>query len=339
MSDQDKNAEVTIEETVLIDGVTGETIITITEESAEDQGQDPPSSTASATSTTPAASTASQGTAEDAAPTAAADQDDQNAGADLPTSGPSALSARDEAIYTIRLLTAAAVGAVVEGGDQLVTRLKQYEQQLQEAKTGDDEQTVVDEDEFDRLRYATIGLIFDTQNMIGRSLELTLKATETSLDVANKVTKPFRNFFLFRPITKRVDKRVEGMVDRGQDSLSRWIKIGRQVEPEGRQLATMTYNEIVDEFISTLSENPELQELVAQQSISLAAGMRDEVRERTVTSDNVLEDIARRILRRQPRPELAEPPPEVQRWAGISIDNLKDYEIEQFDEQRSDSTE
>jgi len=67
--------------------------------------------------------------------------------------------------------------------------------------------------------------------------------------------------------------------------------------------------------------------------------MRDEVRERTVTSDNVLEDIARRILHRQPRPELAEPPPEVQRWAGVSIDQLKDYENKQLDEQRSDSAE
>lgn len=314
MSNQASDTGGAIEETpIVIDGESGETIIPITEETSSDQVQDSPSSSA--------------------------DTDVNSATADLPTSGPSALSARDEAIYTIRLLTAAAVGAVVEGGDQLVTRLKEYEQQLQEAQTGDDDQAVIDDDEFDRLRYATIGLIFDTQNMIGRSLALTLQAAETSLDVAEKVSRPFRNFFLFRPITKRVDKRVEGMVDRGQDSLSRWIEIGRQVEPEGRQLATMTYNEIVDEFISTLSENPELQELVAQQSISLAAGMRDEVRERTVTSDNVVEDIARRILRRQPRPELAEPPPEVQRWAGVSIDQLKEYEDEQFDEQRSDSAE
>lgn len=326
MNNQASDAGSAIEETsVVIEDESGEANTTITEETSTDQVQDTPSTSASTT-------------ASPASP-AAEDTDENSAAFDLPTSGPSALSARDEAIYTIRLLTAVAVGAVVEGGDQLVTRLKEYEQQLQQAQDGDDDQTVVDEDEFDRLRYATIGLIFDTQNMIGRSLELTLKAAETGLDVAEKVTGPFRNFFLFRPISKRVDKRVESMVDRGQDSLSRWIEIGRQVEPEGRQLATMTYNEIVDEFISTLSENPELQELVAQQSISLAAGMRDEVRERTVTSDNVIEDIARRILRRQPRPELAEPPPEVQRWAGISIDQLKEYENEQFDEQRSDSTE
>ncbi len=254
------------------------------------------------------------------------------------TSGPSAVSAQDAAIYDIRLLTAVVVGSVVEGGDQLLSRLKQYEAELQ-TKSGaaNDGQAAVDEDELDRLRYAVVGLIFDTQNMIGRSIALTAQLTETTLDVTNAVSKPFRNFFLFRPVTKRVEKRVDGMVERGQDSLSRWINLGRQLEPESRRLATMTYGEIVDEFISRLADNPELHELVAQQSLSLAAGVRDEVRERTVTSDNVLEGIARRILRREPRHDLPAPPPEVQRWAGITPDELKEMEDTAADEQQSDS--
>ncbi|MFN2142777.1 MAG: hypothetical protein ACK2U5_19990, partial [Candidatus Promineifilaceae bacterium] len=257
------------------------------------------------------------------------------------TSGPSALSARDEAIYTVRLLTAVAVGSVVEGADQLLIRLKQYQQDLQEAIEEPDEgaEAEVDEDELDRLRYATIGLLFETQNMIGRSLELAFKTMETSVDVADKVTKPFRNFFLFRPITKRVEKRFDGMAERGQGSLSHWVDLGRQIEPRSRLLATKTYEEIVDEFIQRLADNPEVKALVAQQSLSLAAGVRDEVRERTVTSDNVLEDIARRILRRQPRPELESPPPEVQRWAGISAEKLREYQSAKFDEQPDDSTE
>lgn len=256
------------------------------------------------------------------------------------TSGPSAISAQDELIYDIRLLTAVVVGSVIEGGDQLVTRLKAYEAQLQQAQSGttDDGQTVVDEDEFDRLRYAVVGLIFDTQNVVGRSIALTAQLTETTLDVTNTVSKPFRNFFLFRPVTKRVEKRVDGMVERGQNSLSRWIDLGRQVEPESRRLATMTYGEMVDEFITRLADNPELKELVAQQSLSLAAGVRDEVRERTVTSDNVLEGIARKILRREPRPDLPAPPPEVQRWAGLTPDEFKEMEDKAADEQQSDST-
>jgi len=248
-------------------------------------------------------------------------------------------SPREEAIYTIRLLTAVAVGGVVEGSDQLVRRLKKYEEELRQAETDLDGEgeAGIDEDELDRLRFATIGLIFDTQNMIGRSLELALKAAETGVAVTEKIGGPFWNFFLFRPVTKRVEKRVENMANLGEDSLSRWVTIGRQVEPRGRRLATFTYEEIVSEFINRLAENPEVRALVAQQSISLAAGMRDEVRERTVTSDNVLEDIARRILHREPRTALPQPPPEVQRWAGISPEELRELERKQLDEQQSDS--
>jgi hypothetical protein len=247
---------------------------------------------------------------------------------------------REEAIYTIRLLTAVAVGGVVEGTDQLVTRLKRYEEKLKQAAAegGEDGDVDLDEDELDRLRYATIGLIFETQNMLGRSLELAVKAAGTGVAVTEKIAGPFWDFFLFRPFTKRVEKRFDNMSERGQDSLSRWIAIGREVEPRGRNLAIYTYDEIIGEFIDRLAESPEVRELVTQQSLSLAAGVRDEVRERTVTSDNVLEDIARRILRREPRTALPEPPPQVQRWAGISPEEFRDLE-EQADEQRSDSAE
>jgi hypothetical protein len=260
------------------------------------------------------------------------------AGDDLRAASPAVRSPREEAIFTIRLLTAVSVGAVVEGGDQLVKRLKQYEEELRLAGTDlEAGETGIDEDELDRLRYATIGLLFDTQSMIGRSLELAWKAAETGVAVTEKISGPFWNFPLFRPFTKRVEKRMENMAEHGQDSLARWIAIGRQVEPRGRRLATFTYEEIVSEFINRLAENPEVRALVAQQSISLAAGMRDEVRERTVTSDNVLEDIARRILRREPRTALPQPPPEVQRWAGISPEDMRELERKQTDEQQFDS--
>ena len=342
MSEMDNNAAARVEETVVIDGATGETIITITEESAGDQTQDAAASTTSSSTAAAAAEAApSPDTGTDATSDPAAEQGDDVAGDNLPASGPSAVSPRDEAVYTIRLLTAVAIGSVVEGADQLLQRLNLYQQDLQQAleQSGEDGEIAIDEDEFDRLRYATIGLIFDTQNIIGRSLVLSAQAAETTLDLANTLTRPLRNFFLFRPLTRRVEQRFDNVAESGQDRISQWIDIGRKVEPRGRLLATKTYEEIVDEFINRLAENPEVKELVAEQSIGLAAGMRDEVRERTVTSDNVLEDIARRILRREPRPELAQPPPQVQRWAGVSIDDVKERELEKFDEQRNDSAE
>ena len=80
---------------------------------------------------------------------------------------------------------------------------------------------------------------------------------------------------------------------------------------------------MVDEFIDRLAENPQLQAVITKQSIGVASDMRDEVRERTVTADNLMEGLVRRILRRTPRAELPGPPPEVQRWAGLTLEEYK----------------
>ncbi len=89
----------------------------------------------------------------------------------------------------------------------------------------------------------------------------------------------------------------------------------------------MTYHQIVDEFINQLAENPELQDLVTQQGLSLASEARDEVRERTVSADNLVEALARRILRRMPRAELPGPPPEVQRWGSMTLEEIKEVDL------------
>ncbi len=71
-----------------------------------------------------------------------------------------------------------------------------------------------------------------------------------------------------------------------------------------------------DIYIDYLNEHPtEVQTLVQGQSLSLAGQIRDEVRERTVTGDSVVDAIVRSILRLKPREELPPPPPEVQRRA------------------------
>lgn len=67
-----------------------------------------------------------------------------------------------------------------------------------------------------------------------------------------------------------------------------------------------------DDYINHLSENPiQVQELVKGQSVSMISEVTDEVRERLVTGDSVLEALARRLFRRPPSYELPEPPPEI----------------------------
>lgn len=71
-----------------------------------------------------------------------------------------------------------------------------------------------------------------------------------------------------------------------------------------------------DAYISYLNANPgSVQNLVQGQSLTLASQMRDEVRERTVTGDSVVDTIVRNILRLKPREDLAPPDPEIRRRA------------------------
>ena len=69
-----------------------------------------------------------------------------------------------------------------------------------------------------------------------------------------------------------------------------------------------------DVYIEYLNAHPtQVQTLLQGQSLSLASQVRDEIRERTVTADSLVDTVVRNILRLKPREALAPPPPEVQR--------------------------
>lgn len=71
-----------------------------------------------------------------------------------------------------------------------------------------------------------------------------------------------------------------------------------------------------DTYIDYLNAHPaSVQNLVQGQSLSLAGQMRDEVRERTVTGDSVVDAIVRGIFRMKPREDLPPPDADIQRRA------------------------
>jgi hypothetical protein len=71
-----------------------------------------------------------------------------------------------------------------------------------------------------------------------------------------------------------------------------------------------------DVYINYLNANPaQVQTLLQGQSLGLASQVRDEIRERTVTADGLVDAVVRNILRLKPREALAPPPLAVQRRA------------------------
>ena len=226
---------------------------------------------------------------------------------------------------SLRTLTELLLGGAIEGTSQLISRLKAYQAELQrqaderEAGQQEPDSMISQENELDRLRFAVVGLILDAQSTFKRNVSLWARIADRSVRTTNRVAGPVTNSFLFGPLQRRYDR----LVRRGEESLARWVADGRTAEPHSRELAKMTYLEIVDEFINRLAENPELESLITQQSLGLASEARDEVRERTVTADNLVESLVRRVLRRTPRAELPGPPPEVQRWASMTLEDFK----------------
>lgn len=72
--------------------------------------------------------------------------------------------------------------------------------------------------------------------------------------------------------------------------------------------------QVGDQYIRYLREdNPDdVQALIAGQTMTITTEVANEVRERTVTGDSVVEMFVRSLLRRTPRQDLPDPPPEVQ---------------------------
>lgn len=218
-------------------------------------------------------------------------------------------AAEEPEFDTLRTVTTLLIGLGLEGTRELAERLQRYEEELAAG-----EQVVTDGETTteDQLRYALIGFILDTQSRVRRSASLFTRFVDVAIGVSASAARPIRESRFGRPVQRRYDE----LVSYGEETVRRWIATGREVEPQSRQLARRTANGIIDEFIERLAENPEVQLLVQQQSIGLATEIRDEVRERTVTADNALESIVRRVLRRAPRAELPEPPLEVRQQAG-----------------------
>jgi hypothetical protein len=156
----------------------------------------------------------------------------------------------------------------------------------------------------DILRYALIGLLFESQSRLGQH-------SAKILNVANRTAEVF-----ITPIFSRMGKsrllqpsqrRFERAVHRGESIASRWVERGRIEETHSRKLVRVAAQSGFNSSMDQLGQAPALQDLVRKQSAGLTQDALDEVRVRTVTGDLLVESLARRIFRRAPRNTLEGP--------------------------------
>ena len=86
-------------------------------------------------------------------------------------------------------------------------------------------------------------------------------------------------------------------------------EIGEAEVQSSRALGMAALKDIYDDIIDLLADSPELRDLVATQTTGLTTEVIGEIRERTVSSDTMIDAVVRRILRRptEPPEEMAVP--------------------------------
>jgi hypothetical protein len=112
----------------------------------------------------------------------------------------------------------------------------------------------------------------------------------------------------FAPLRRRYDK----VIRQATAQIYRWEELGRTEEAYSRELAENTSEKLIDVTVNYVNQSPQvqaaIQEIIAAQSMGMAGEAIEEVRERTVTGDILLERVVRSIFRRRPRESLPLPP-------------------------------
>jgi polyhydroxyalkanoate synthesis regulator phasin len=200
------------------------------------------------------------------------------------------------------------------------------------------------------LRYAAFGILYRSVKRAQRRAGRVSNRVDHLSRMAVAPLKPLANSSMFKPIREQVDiladrgqQELDRLIGDGQIGEERSRQVSQEVlnsvigevigdissnpqiqvliqsqveimaaeSPSSPQLDDLV-RKLADNYINYLNEHPEqVQNLIAGQSLSLTAQIREEVNERMVTGDSLLEMLARRLFRRPPREELPSPPPEV----------------------------
>jgi hypothetical protein len=194
-----------------------------------------------------------------------------------------------DATETLLLLLA---GALLEGNDALQERLRRWRDETDSIVAAE---AAVPAQSARSLRHALMGMLLDSPLALRRQWVLAGRFTHTFFALATLPLRPVAGSRLLRSAARRFDD----LVAEGESTVAEWMAAGQAEEPRARALAQRATNDLIDDVIRHLSENPELAEMVQTQSVSLAGEVTDSIRARTVTADTAVERVARALLRRE----------------------------------------
>jgi len=205
----------------------------------------------------------------------------------------------------LQLLGRLLVGLAYLGTDELFSRLRAIGPTIAADVEISGDRTPEAETTAETASYLALGVFLRGQRRLARpvrrGLHLTKQAAGLGLGAVDRLTCNR----LAWPLRRRVGRWMQVARLEGRQAIAE----GRREAQTGRLLAGRTAEEVVDDVLEAVIENPELmvslQRLVHQQTAGLSDTVVSQTRELTVSADDVAEGIARRFLGRGPRPKLS----------------------------------
>jgi hypothetical protein len=205
--------------------------------------------------------------------------------------------ADDASLENLESLTRFLIGASLEASDELLMRLRRWQEQTRTALLEARPETPAD-----RLRYALVGLVFEAE---GRAHARLYRMGQSSAQAAQRVVTaiaPFSRRLAVGPLRERSDE----LAIRMRDTVDRWTARGRLEERQGRLVARQAVTSVMDEVLQHMAHDPEVQELIRQQGVGLATTAVETVREHAQSADVWAERIVHGFFRRPARERAAD---------------------------------
>jgi hypothetical protein len=210
---------------------------------------------------------------------------------------------------SLRLLQRFLAGAVLLGSDELLERLRRWQQEIDRTNgAATSIEAGSPPGQAEQLRYFVLGSLSwgrrQAVQAANASLQFSVDTTTSLRGVLDAVT----DNWLLRPLRRRVDDTANNLAR----EIALRIQEGQREDQLSRALAGKAIGEMVDDSIDYLSQEPALAELVReqlrQQSFGLAGTVASNGRAIGVVGDSVVESFARRLFRRPPRGQLPPSP-------------------------------
>jgi hypothetical protein len=210
---------------------------------------------------------------------------------------------------SLQLITRFAAGAVILGLEELVKRGQRWEEAAPPEVLAAGDPPPGAEDTYGSLmRYWLLGMITSARR---NAWSIAVDALEAPGGVAGLISRSTDRVMgsrFFRPVRKPVTSAVNGILGKAVEVSDSWIAEGRREEQMSRWIATNGINEIINDVIDMIAENPELAELVSDQlkgqSVGIVTSVADTSRRLSAVSDDAAESFVRRLLRRGVRTDI-----------------------------------